>query len=109
MSFENETVCMYLLIIQNGFFRYLYGKVPKKVVIDDGIDLLSVMLQHKTLAPQYLDLLRNMLLEIGRHDLIHVINNFGGDNPQGLFYQTWNLKVISFPTSSMHVKKWTIS
>ncbi|RUS70675.1 hypothetical protein EGW08_021565 [Elysia chlorotica] len=92
--------------------RYLHGTIPKRVTVDDPLDLFGFMIRELSLAPHKLDNLRKILSEISRQDLVEEIMFFEDTvNPDQCNYSSFSketsgpkfepasLESSSFPSS----------
>ncbi|GFR67360.1 caspase-8 [Elysia marginata] len=56
--------------------RYLHGNVPKRETVTDPLDLFGFMIRERSLTPENLNTLKNILSEVSRQDLVEEISHF---------------------------------
>lgn len=56
--------------------KYMYGKVPKSQTVASGLDLFTVMVQHRAVIPENVGLLREIFEQIERKDLVELVQRY---------------------------------
>lgn len=55
------------------FCRFLYGKVPKKEVFKNSLDLFSHMIKQMEISPNNITRLQTLIADIKRNDLLDLL------------------------------------
>jgi hypothetical protein len=56
--------------------KYMYGKVPKSQTVSSGLDLFTVMVQHRAVTPENVSQMREIFKQIERMDLVEIIERY---------------------------------
>lgn len=55
---------------------FMYGKIPRSQKLSSGLDVFTVMVQHKAIAPGNIIHLRKILESLERNDLVEIVDKY---------------------------------